>query len=91
MNFLAKQTKKIDEKWGVGHIVLHEFLSKTNKRHEKHKGVVKLCWNDFLSKANDINVIYSGDGSIFFGMNLLVNLTKKVREKTYGSCQIMLE
>ena len=43
-------------------------------------GVVKLCWNEFLSKANDKNVNYSGGGSNFFGMNLLVNLTKKVKQ-----------
>ena len=43
-------------------------------------GVVKLCWNEFLSKANDKNVIYSGGGSIFFGVNLLVNFTKKVKK-----------
>ena len=29
--YLSKANKKIDEKWGLGHIVLHEFLSKTNK------------------------------------------------------------
>ena len=57
------------------------FLVNLTKDMRKHMEVVKLCWNDFLSKANDKNVIYSGDGSIFFGMNLLVNLTKKVREK----------
>ena len=53
-------------------------------------GVVKLCWNEFLSKANNKKVINSGGGSNYVGMVSLVNLTQK-SEKTYGSCQIMLE
>ena len=53
-------------------------------------GVVKLCWNEFLSKANDKNVIKSGGWVKLCWNDFLSNLTKKI-EKTYGSCQIMLE
>ena len=67
----------------------NDFLGISNKKIRKHMGVVKLCWNKFLSKANDKNVIKSGGGSNYVGMIFIVNLQKS--EKTYGSCQIMLE
>ena len=45
-------------------------------------GVVKLCYND--QKAEK-----SGGGSNYVAMIFLVN--QKKSEKTYGSCQTMLE
>ena len=54
-------------------------------------GLVKLYWNEFLSEANTKKVINSGGGSNYVGMISLVNLTKQKSEKTYGTCQIMLE
>ena len=53
-------------------------------------GVVKLCWNEFLSKANNKNVIKSG-GWVKFCWNDFLSKSNKKSEKTYGSCQIMLE
>ena len=65
------------------------FLVNLTKDMRKHMEVVKLCWNDFHSKANDKNVIYIGDGSIFFGMNFLVNLTKQARKpRSYASSKL---
>ena len=52
-------------------------------------GVVKLCWNEFLSKANDKNVIKSGGWAKSCWNDFLSK--SKTSEKTYGSCQTMLE
>ena len=52
--------------------------------------VVKLCWNEFLIKANNKNVIKSGEWVKSCWNDFLLNLTKR-NEKTYESCQIMLE
>ena len=54
-------------------------------------GVVKLCWNEFLSKANDKNVIKSGGWVKLCWSDFLIKPNNNKNEKTYGSCQIMLE
>ena len=54
-------------------------------------GVVKLCWNEFLSKANNKNVITSGGWVKFCWNDFLSKSNNNKSEKTYGTCQIMLE
>ena len=55
-------------------------------------GFVKLCWNEFLSEANTKKVIISG-GWVKLCWNDFLSKSNKIKksEKTYGSCQIMLE
>ena len=67
------------------------FLVHLTKKWENIWDLSNYVGMNFLAKQTTTEVINSGGGSNYVGMISLVNLTKQKSEKTYGTCQIMLE